>query len=235
MKTSQIIDQMRPECPTLDAEWSARSLSSILEEIQRQRAPRGVRRVTLAAAGLVIATGGIAYATGNVPAFIAEGFDQISPSEVHDMRRIASFTLESGTSAREFEVFRATNKAGETCTMVEETDARFGPSADGACAIDPVDGWFSWTAESARIGERFPDSTLYIYGERPSVDVTSVRAFGEGFDHIVQVDPATGGFASAIPEVTLKEHGEVAGRTIATLEYRASNGTVLDTKSIQER
>ncbi len=43
------------------------------------------------------------------------------------------------------------------------------------------------------------------------------------------------GFARATPEVTLREHGELAGRTIATLEYFGSDGRVLGTKALQER
>lgn len=235
MKTSQIVDQMRPEPVTLDPQWSASSLRSILGSPHTPRSQRRLRPVVLGAAGLVLASGGIAYATGNVPAFIEEGFDEISPSSVHDVRRIASFTLASGSSTREFEVFRATNDDGETCIITHEADGRFGPSDDGACAVDPVDGWFGWTAESARVGESFPDSTLYIYGERPTTAVTRVRAYGAGFDHTMRVNPLTGGFATAVPEVTLDEHGEVAGRTIATLDYLGADGNVIDSKSIKER
>ncbi len=49
----------------------------------------------------------------------------------------------------------------------------------------------------------------------------------------MKVDPTTGSFATAIPEVTLKEHGEVAGRTIATLQFLDSDGQVIGTKSLR--
>ncbi len=124
MKTSPIVDQMRPDLPALDAECSSCESNSILATPRRPH--RRLKRVALGAASLVLATGGAAYATGNIPAFIEQEFDYISTSGVHDMHRIASFTVNSRSAVREFHVCRAINDAGDICSVTHEADGRLG-------------------------------------------------------------------------------------------------------------
>lgn len=239
MKTIDPIDQMRPETPELEPEWSASTLRSILATPQRKPSRRWLPRLALGAAGLMVATSGVAYATDNVPAFIADNFDWVSPSKIQDMDKVASFSLEAAGSTRDFDIFRARNADGEVCTMIQaKVDGVLNEQGDGdvTCGEEEhLDGWFEFTPESGLIDEPMPNSTLYVWGTRTSSKVTAVRAFGEGFSHTVPIEKKTGGFATAIPEVILPDHGEVAGRTIATLEFLDADGNVVGTKPLMER
>ena len=54
-------------------------------------------------------------------------------------------------------------------------------------------------------------ATLFVYGEPCDPVVRQVRVKSKGFTHLTSVDPDTGGYAVAIPEVTSANHVERAG------------------------
>jgi len=132
-------------------------------------------------------------------------------------------------------VWRANNDNGETCTVILEAQARFGPNFDGACATDPTQAWFSWTAESARDSEPMPPSTLYVYGEPNNAAVQRVRVSGTGFTHTTRVDPDTGGYGIAIPEMTDDAWTERAGQFVATIEFLDESGNQIDNYPLRDR
>ena len=192
-------------------------------------------RTLVLATTAVIGTGGVAYAAGMVPAFISEEFEWISPAEVHGERRVASFNVSAGDRVRTFQVWRADNDQGETCTVTVEAQGRFGPSFDGACAQDPALGWFGWTAESSKITEPMPAATLYVYGEPADSAVRQMRVHGESFTNTADVDPVTGGYVVAVPEVTSTSHIERAGQVVATVSFLDETGQQLDSHTVRNR
>ncbi len=197
--------------------------------------PRRGLKALAATTVTIIGTSGVAYASGLVPAFVSEEFDWISNAKIHNERLVGSFTVPAGEGVRTFKVWRAENDAGETCTLVLEAKARFAPTFDGACAQDPAQAWFGWTAESARSSEPMPPATLYVYGEPANAAVTRVRVHGSGFTHTTKVDARTGGYAVAVPEVTSATHTERAGQVVATLDFLAADGQELDTLTVRDR
>lgn len=236
MNTSNTIRRIRPDVEPLDAAWSAHTLQRITQTpaTGRPRSRRGLKAIALTAATLV-GTGSAAYAAGLVPAFITQEFDWISSSQVHDERRVASFEVPTGEGVRTFEVWRAVNDNGETCTVILEEQARFGPTFGGACAQDPAEAWFGWTTESGKASEPMPPATLYVYGEPDNAAVQQVRVHGTGFTHTTDIDPDTGGYAVAVPEITSDAWTERAGQVVATVDFLDENGLQVDSQTLRDR
>lgn len=234
MNTQQTIAQLRPEAAPLDSDWSARTLRTIISTPDTARSHRLPWVVGLTTAAL-LGTGGVAYAVGGVPEFISAEFDWISSAQVHDERRVASFTLAPGATPRTFEVWRAENASGETCTVVLEADGRLGPTFGGACGEQPVAAWFGWTSEAYLASEPTPSATLYVYGEPADPDVRRVRVRSGDFTHTVDVDRETGGYAVAMPEVTSDWWTERAGQLVATVDFLNAGGVVLATHTLRDR
>lgn len=236
MNISDTIQRIRPDIEPLDSAWSQDTLQRITQApaTQRLRSRRGLKAVALTAATL-LGTGSAAYAAGLVPAFITAELDWISPSQVYDERRVASFEVQAGEGQRTLEVWRADNGNGETCTLTLEKRARFGPSFDGACAQDPTKAWFGWTGESAKATEPMPPATLYVYGEPNNPAVQQVRVHGTGFTHTTDVDPDTGGYALAVPEITSDAWTERAGQVVAIVDFLDESGLQVDSHTLRDR
>ena len=230
MKT---IDQLRPPVRPLDVEWSATTLEAILSSHAPTSSPSSKsRRVALvgAVAAAVIGVGGVAFATGLVPGFVTDELDRISSSDLSGVHEVASFSLDSNGLNRSFEIWRGTNNDGMSCTAVLEAGGRFGPQFGGSCGDWPIDAWYDATSESSKIGEVMPESTIFIFGEPEMTGVTDVRVFGEGFDHTVAVDPDTGGYAVAIPELPPAPRGH-----FATVTFLSADGSVLGVRELSEK
>lgn len=178
--------------------------------------------------------GGIAYAGGLVPSFISNELAWISPSRVSDVHQVASFTLDAGGKDRQFKIWRGINADGQNCTSVFEAKGNTGPEFGGNCGNYPTDAWFNTTSESYRgdINDTPPPSTYFVYGEPTLPGVVSVRVVGKGFERTVPIDQATGGFATAIPELTTV--GNVRGG-FATVEFLAADGSTLGTRQLAEK
>lgn len=236
MNANQTIRQIRPDVEHLDPAWSTQTLERITHApaTSRPRMNKGIKAAALTAAALV-GTGGAAYAAGLIPEFITREFDWISPSQVHDEHLVGSFELPTGEGVRTFEVWRAVNDSGATCTVVLEEKAKFGPTFGGACAQDPAQAWFGWTTESAKSSEPMPPAALYVYGEPDSAAVRQVRVHGTGFTHTVDIDPETGGFALAVPEITSDTWTERAGQVVATVDFLDENGLRIGSQTLHDR
>ena len=133
---------------------------------------------------------------------------------------------------RHFKIWRGTNADGQSCTSVYEAKGNFGPEFGGNCGPNPTDAWFDRTSESYRgdINDTPPPSTYFVYGEPTLPGVVSVRVVGQGFDHTVPLDPKTGGFALAIPELPSSVSGP-----FATVQFLAADGTILGTRELAEK
>jgi hypothetical protein len=232
------IERLRPEIRPLDAGWSANTLEGILSSEGPSKVParaRGRRRLALvgAATAGALGIGGVAYATGVVPGFIADELDWVSPTTVSHVHEVASFSFQTNGKTRSFVIWRGTNASGNNCTAVLEAKSTVGPEFGANCLNHPTDAWFDRTSESYRgdINDTPPPGTYFVYGEPPMSGVVSVRVFGDRFDHTVQIDRATNGFATAIPELT----GTQPSGHFATVEFLATDGTVLGTRGLFEK
>lgn len=233
MNLNETVEQIRPRVEPLDTTWSARTLQDITNTPVSQPRNRRLKTFAVTAAAL-LGTSGVAYAAG-VPAFVTEQFDWISTSDIQDERRVGSFQVPTDETARTFEIWRAENSSGQTCTVVLEADGRFGPNFGGACAVDPAQAWFGWTSESAKIDEPMPGATLFVYGEPVNSQVRQVRVQAAGFIHTAAVDQSTGGYAVAIPEVTSDLWTERAGQVVATVDFLDEVGLTLSSHTLRDR
>ena len=235
MNTESTIREIRPEAEPLDADWSALTLREITRVRPRTRRPRRGLKALAVTTVAVLGTGTAAYAAGLVPDFIADQFEPISTSQVHDVRRVASFDLPAAGGARTFDVWRAANDRGQTCHVAYEAQGRFGPSFDGACGPDPEPAWFGWTSEAWRSSEPEPDATLYVYGEPGDPGVRGVRVRAAGFVHAAEVDPDTGGYAVGVPEVTRSTWTERAGQVVAVVDFLDERGDRIGRHVVRDR
>lgn len=230
------IDQFRPEARPLDPEWSTATLQSILSSDHTPPVPartmgRRLALVSAATAG-ALGLGGVAYAAGLVPPFITEHLDWISSSDVSDVHEVATFSIERDGKTRTLEVWRGTDTNGQSCTAVVEAKGEFGPELGGNCGDYPTDAWFDTSSEGYQgtINDTPPPATYFVYGEPGLAGVVSVRVTGQGFSHSAPVDPRTGGYALAIPELDRGVTGE-----FATVEFLDADGEVLGTRTLSER
>jgi hypothetical protein len=205
---------------------------AVAEPRPRRRYRRIGRAAIAGTAVALVGVGGLAYAGGLVPSFIADELGQVSPSAVTDVHFVASFTVDPGGKNRRFEIWRGTNADGQSCTSVYEAKGRFGPEFGGNCGPNPTDAWYDRTSESYRgtINDTPPPSTYFVYGEPTLPGVVRVRVTGARFDHAVPVDPRTGGFALAVPELSSSVRGP-----FATVEFLAADGTILGTRTLAEK
>jgi hypothetical protein len=226
------LDRLRPPTRPLDAEWSARTLETILTTPAPARHSGARRRLALTGAAVagLLGLGGVAYAADLVPSAITDHFAETSSAEVTGVRRLASFTTTKNGPARSFEIWRGTDADGRDCIAVWERETATGPDFSGNCGDRPTDAWFNTTSESYALGDTPPPTTYYVYGE-PALDgVTAVRVVGDHFAHTVAVDATTGGYAVAVPEL---DRG-VSGR-FATVEFLDEHGTVVGTRVLSEK
>ncbi|WP_244929869.1 hypothetical protein [Nocardioides sp. W7] len=230
------LERLRPETRPIDAEWSATTLEAILASHDPSPARRGGRRRRLALVGAatagVLGLSGVAYAGGLVPALITDHFDETSQASVSGIHELASFTTTKSGTPRTFEIWRGTDADGLSCIAVLEAAATGGPDFGGNCGDYPLDAWFNTTNESwtGTVDDPPPPATYYVYGE-PALDgVTTVRVLGDGFDHSVAVDPRTGGYAVAVPELDRGISGH-----FATVEFIDAQGVVLGTRDLSEK
>ncbi len=227
------LERLRPDPRPLDAEWSAATLESILSDFDPSTVRRGRkgRRSTVIVAS-ILGLGGVAYATGLVPALVSDDLDAISPSEVSNVHEVATFSTGRDGRTRTFEIWRGINERGQSCTSVLEAQGKFGPEFGGYCGDYPTDAWFDRTSESWRgtINDTPPPSTVFVYGEPTLAGVTTVRVLGDGFEHDVQVDQRTGGYAVAVPEL-----GQHISGHFATVEFLDAAGNVVGRSELSEK
>lgn len=228
------VERLRPEIRPLDAEWSATTIEGIFASEpkpgpSKARRPRRLVLVGATAAGL-FAVGGVSYAGGLIPSSVTEDLGWVSSSKVSGVHEVASFAIETDGRSRSLTIWRGTSSDGLSCTAVLEEKGKFGPEFGGNCGDYPTDAWFDTTSESYRMGETPPSPTYFVYGEPTLPGVTSVRVVGDDFTHTVAVDPTTGGYALAIPEI---ERG-VSGR-FATVEFVDADGNVVGTRDLSEK
>jgi hypothetical protein len=234
MNTSRTLQQIRPDVEPFDPAWSAETLSRITQGPTTRRSHRRLRIAALTTA-VVMGTAGAAYATGVVPALISHEFGNLSTSKIHDEHRVASFTLGSGDTLRTFRVWRGTNGRGDSCAVVVEAHGRSGsPLFGGGCHPDAVEAWFGYTTEASAISEPTRPLVMYVYGEPASSAVRQVRVHGEGFNHITEVDPRTGGYAVAIPEGSTASHVERAGQVVAFVDFLDGDGHQVATHTLRD-
>lgn len=230
------LERLRPEAQPFDAEWSASTLQRIFASPPPMRNQRGAgaRRLGLAAGvGVaVFGVGGAAFAAGLVPASVTDFFSNTSPTKVSDVHALASFTTSDDSGIRTFDLWRGTNGRGQDCTAVVEAGASGGPDFGGNCGDYPTDAWFNTTNESyaGTIDDPMPPSTYYVYGEPELAGVAQVRVVGRGFDHLVPVDEATGGYAVAVPEIQTVPSGR-----FAVVEFLDTDGRIIGTQTLSEK
>lgn len=230
------IEDLRPELRPLDPAWSASTLERILSDESRPgpSKARGARPRMIVLAGVgaaaVLGAGGVAYASGLVPSIISNELDWISSSSVTDVHEVASFTATRDGHTRAFEIWRGTNEDGLSCTAVLEAEGKFGPEFGGYCGDYPTDAWFDRTTVSYQMGDVPPPATYFVYGEPTLPGVVSVRVVGDGFEHRTTVDPTTGGYAVAIPEL-----GRSVSGHFATVELLDAAGNVVATRELSEK
>ena len=167
-----------------------------------------------------------------MPATITDFFDQTHRAQVTDVHEVASFTTTKSGTRHTFEIWRGTDADGLSCTAVLEAAAKGSPDFGGNCGDYPTDAWFNTTSESYKgtINDPAPPLTYYVYGEPTLPGVTRVRVTGDGFEHSVAVDSATGGYALAIPELARGVRGH-----FATVEFLDPTGAVLGTRELSEK
>lgn len=231
-----VLEQLRPEIQPLDPEWSTVTLQSILSSDNPSPRSSGRKGRRFALAGFttagILSIGGVAYATGLVPASITDFFGQTHKAEVTGVHEVASFTTTKSGTSHTFEIWRGTDADGLSCTAVLEAAAKGGPDFGGNCGDYPTDAWFNTTSESweGTINDPAPPLTYYVYGEPTLPGVTRVRVSGDGFEHSVAVDSVTGGYALAIPELDRGVRGH-----FATVEFLDANGSVLGTRELSDK
>jgi hypothetical protein len=241
MHIDQILRETAPASVSVDERIQALRSDVIAQfteggasSLPRRRTRHVNRAVLGTATATLIGVGGVAYATGLVPSFISDQLDRTSPSEVSNIHQVGSFKLQVGSTDRQFEIWRGTNTKGQSCTSVYQSTIPDGNEFGGNCGDYPTDAWFDTTSQSysGTIDATPPPSTYFAYGEPKIAGVTRVRVTGAQFEHTVPLDPATGGFAVALPEVTTE--GSVSG-PFANVEFLSQDGTVLGSRELVEK
>lgn len=230
-----LIDDLRPELHPIDAEWSAATLQHIFaDEVPVAGRRRARRRLMLVGAGAaaMLGCGGVAYATGLIPDAVTRNFAWISSSGVEDVHEVATFSIAGPDGPRAFTIWRGTSTDGLSCTSVLETGATGSPDFSGNCGDYPTDAWFDTRSDGygGTIDDPPPPLTYFVYGEPADPHVTSVRVVGDGFDDHTTIDPSTGGYAIAIPEL----HRGVSG-PFATVQFLDAAGEVVGQRVLSEK
>ena len=230
-------EQLRPEPPRLDPEWSASTLARILATpTQTAVTAARRRRLRIAAAGLAgagVLGAGAAYASGSVPEFVTDAFDRLDAQsgeefDVTGVRPIADFALLDGTR---YTVWRGSSNAGGSCEAIQEDrpgtdddDFRVGCfSGDSSDHYEQVS--FGWVQLPEDEGEAQNPMHFLAYGESPTEAATTVRITGDGTDVTLPVDDLTGGFGGELSGLVAPE----AGIVDLTYSFLGADGTEVAT------
>ncbi|WP_110208837.1 hypothetical protein [Nocardioides daejeonensis] len=225
MTDLRMLEALRPPTSPLDEEWEASTLREILAD--PVGAPRRHRRrqvAALATVGALLAGGGAAWATGQLPALggkdapdtVRENVAEWGgPELADDLRVIVDVTLPDGTG---FVVWRTTPVSGAHGECEASSHIPAGESHNqmwnggSGCGTAPVrqPGYPSIQIVSTdaaapgdagwRTGGWYP----VVYGSTESgaasVRVTGVVPWtGTSLDTTFDVDPQTGGYAGTLP------------------------------------
>jgi hypothetical protein len=195
-----VIEQIRPRVDHLTDERSAALLSAVLREAPPARARRRGMQIAGAVAVLAVAGGGTAYATGLVPDFVVDRFDQVGggadgwPDPIGEPYLVAEVELSNGDVARVWHapttdgLCEARDMTGE---VTEPADLGAGCARWGAGGeTDPRRGVF-WQVS--------PAGPAVVYGDLAGVvdDVRAVDVRGAGWSASFRVVDGT--FAGEVP------------------------------------
>jgi hypothetical protein len=196
------IQRLRPDPITLDPDWSAITVHSIVATSR----PRPRRRLAIASAALFIGLGGgVAYAGNGVPGWVQSRVDAFSGDQGHgdvDLVRIVDVTTPDGNRVV---AWRGTSEDGLVCELLgdnfTEPDK---PLVQTYHCRQPDDESLvaAWTTASRPFsveGEQDPATTFpYVYGQLEGA--ARVVVSGREFRREAVVDGKTGGYAVPLPE-----------------------------------
>ena len=208
---------LRPEPVTLDGDWMDRNLAEILQH-EAPPTRRKWKRLAIGATAVVIATGGVAAATGTAPDFVRKAMGRPGGHHAEPFRPavslIADVRLPGGGR---FAAWRGEGQGIECRAAADNWDGQERSSGYGStCGRVPP------ASDPDREEQRFDytfspnaDRTMFypvVYGIPAEPAATQVRVRGElwggeAFQRLVPLDPVTHGFGVVVP-------GE---RTIASL------------------
>jgi hypothetical protein len=187
---------------------------------------------TVGALGL----GSVAYATGLVPQFVTDAFDELDEASPHTfdvtgIKPIADFTLPDGTAVT---VWRGQNDLGGSCEAIRENRAGEDDDEFRASCFDGSDRAFYERITFSQIqrpeapGEAQHAMYYIAYGEAPSPGATQVRITGDGTDMTVPVDATTAGFGSHLAGLVPPPDGQLVDLTFSFLDAQGSTIDVVD-------
>lgn len=206
---SGALAQLAPPPPAFDEAWVERTLDAIVREGEPARRRVPWKRLAAALTVAVLGTGGVAFAAGIAPDFIARGVADLADRQravPPAMELIADVRLPGGGRLA---AWRGVNADQECQAVAHNWDGREGARGYGmgcgrpAPADDP-------DRDELRIRQTFsPDAaqdTYYpvVFGSVDEERVASARIRGrlfggETFSREVRTDPATGGFGVRVP------------------------------------
>lgn len=257
MTRESLITRLRPEPEPLDPTWSATTLESILAEPLPTRTPwRRRHAATFGAVALatVLGAGGAAWTTG-----MLTGTDDEAPSGVPELvlrwggaelaakfRILTDVTLPDGTG---FVTWQAKDHLHDCIGFAHfpvgatRDDGWNGGAGcgEGELPVGLVPIKVAVVANEARVFDTVdgPDPTYWypvVHGttatSATSVHITGTFAWtGRSMDLVLPVDPATGGFAGALPERWPVDgyEGVPLASSGLTFTFHDSHGRVLDT------
>jgi hypothetical protein len=216
-----IVDQLRPEAPELDPEWSAGVLRQIMAT-PRPRRRRTRSRTGLIVAGAVtaaVAGGGVAVAAGVTPPWVDRKVHELSAANHGrwgdvDMVEFAKFRTPSG---REFELWGGTNAAGGKCLAGTYDRHGQGLPSNYFVGCGPAGG--------LALNTFVHDEGTIVYGVSPAASATSVE-FHHGGEvlGVLPVDPDTHGWGGGLPRARGVDH--------LTVVYKNADGVVVGTEHL---
>ena len=219
---------LRPEPVALDDDWLDRNLAEILE---REAPPtrRKWKRLAIGATAVVLATGGVAAATGTAPDFVREAMGRPTAQHAKPFRPAVSLIADVKLPGNgRFAAWRGEGQGYECRATADNWNGQERSSGYGtSCGRIPP------ASDPDREEQRFDytfspnaDQTMFypvVHGVPAEPAATQVRIRGElwgGGDYrrLVPLDPASHGFGAVLP-------GE---RTIASLrrEWNTAEGEV---------
>lgn len=234
-----VLTALRPRTVVLDPDWSASTLETILAgPTTTSRSPRRRRIVAAGLTAGIVATGGVAYATGVTPDFVNHVISDMTGADAADahLAQIADLTLPDGSR---FAAWRGLTDDGVECfASAENWDGKERTSANGAACgkVDPKDPAgddvrIEWPAGKEADAPVDGKVTRYqiVYGAVDDPEVVSVHAKGEGIDITMKVDPSSHGFATVLPGISHLPSEDSPRALEVELEYLNPAGDVVRT------